>query len=133
MSGATATGLIIGVVIAVIVLFLILFMKAAEKKTELTTSRPETTTEGSTSEKSDDLTVIEGIGPKISSLLKEKGVAKYKDLAKMDPAEIAIILNHAGLRLADASTWPEQAGLLAEGKLEELKSLQAKLKGGRRV
>jgi predicted flap endonuclease-1-like 5' DNA nuclease len=125
--------LIVGVILIVIVLFLIVFLKAGEKQTEVKGQTKGTPVKGGTPVKPDDLTVIEGIGPKISGLLKEKGITTYKALAKMDPAKIAVMLKKGGFNLADSSTWPEQAGLLAEGKMKELKALQANLKGGRRV
>jgi predicted flap endonuclease-1-like 5' DNA nuclease len=112
---------------------LIFFFKSGEKQMESKGHNEVTPVKGGPSVKPDDLTVIEGIGPKISGLLKEKGVTTYKALAKMDPAAIAKILKTAGLNMADSSTWPEQAGLIAEGKMKELKALQANLKGGRRV
>jgi hypothetical protein len=37
------------------------------------------------------------------------------------------------LRLADPTTWPEQAGIAAKGDWEALEQLQAMLKGGRRA
>jgi hypothetical protein len=33
----------------------------------------------------------------------------------------------------DPGTWPQQAKLAAEGKMDELKKLQEELQGGRRV
>jgi ABC-type antimicrobial peptide transport system permease subunit len=133
MSGSTVLGLVIGVVLVVIVLLLLLFLKDGEKKAEIKGPAKAAPAMGGTPVKHDDLTVIEGIGPKISGLLKEKGVTTYKALAKLDSVAIAKILKQAGITLADSSTWPEQAGLLAEGKMKELKALQANLKGGRRV
>jgi hypothetical protein len=81
----------------------------------------------------DDLTRIEGIGPKISIWLAEAGVRTYRDLAAADVSRLREIL--AGKRLAfiDPATWPEQARLAAAGDWEGLQSLQAKLKGGRQV
>jgi predicted flap endonuclease-1-like 5' DNA nuclease len=81
----------------------------------------------------DDLTIIEGIGPKISSVFQAAGIATLAQLAKTDAGELKRILTEAGLRLGDPTTWPEQAGLAAEGKWDALASLQNSLKGGRRV
>lgn len=78
-----------------------------------------------------DLTLVEGIGPKINSILHGAGVNTFADLAGMDADKIKDILTEAGLRLADTSTWPMQAKLAAEGKLDELQALQDSLKGGR--
>jgi len=79
----------------------------------------------------DDLTIIEGIGPKIQSVLKAAGVTTYAKIANLLPEEIMGILHAGGIRLANAETWPRQAKLAAEGKMIELKDLQDKLQGGR--
>jgi predicted flap endonuclease-1-like 5' DNA nuclease len=84
--------------------------------------------------KPDDLTIIEGIGPKIASLLQAAGIATFSQLAGADLSRLVKILEDAGLKhLADPATWAEQAKLAAEGKWEELKVLTDSLKGGRRV
>ncbi len=85
-------------------------------------------------DKEDDLKLIEGIGPKVSQILKEHGIKTFKDLSKKDPEDIKKLLESKGIRgIVDPTTWPEQAKLAAEGKWEELKKLQTELKGGRRV
>jgi len=127
------TGLIVGVVLVAIVLILIIFLKAGEKQVPLKATIKSRSTNGSVHTKHDDLTAIEGIGPKISGLLKDNGITTYKVLAKTDAGKIANLLKKAGFVLAEPSTWPQQAALLAEGKMKELKMLQANLKGGRRV
>jgi predicted flap endonuclease-1-like 5' DNA nuclease len=81
----------------------------------------------------DDLTKIEGIGPKIQAILQGEGISSFSKLAESTPDRITEILNKSGIRLASADTWPEQARLAAEGKLEELQDLQDSLKGGRKV
>lgn len=82
----------------------------------------------------DDLTVIEGIGPKISGLLKTAGILTFAQLATTDVTRLKQILNEASLTaLADPTTWPEQAGLAAEGKWDVLEQLQGQLKRGRRT
>ncbi len=133
MTGSMITGLIVGVVLVVIVLILIVFLKASEKQMPMKETTKPKSTNGSVHTKHDDLTAIEGIGPKISGLLKDNGITSYKVLAKTDTSKIASLLKKAGFVLAEPSTWPEQAALLAEGKMKELKVLQANLKGGRRV
>ena len=79
----------------------------------------------------DDLAVLEGIGPKISSLLREAGITTYRQLAETDVSRLEEILRAAGLRLANPGTWPEQARLLAEGKMQEFQDFIGQLKGGR--
>lgn len=81
----------------------------------------------------DDLRQIEGIGPKIATLLQSAGITTFQQLAAMEPTAIKKLLTEAGLRLGDPTTWPEQAKLAAEGNLEALKTLQNSLKGGRRA
>jgi predicted flap endonuclease-1-like 5' DNA nuclease len=84
--------------------------------------------------KPDDLTLLEGIGPKIASLLQAAGITTFTQLAEADLGRLSQILKDAGLQhLANPATWPEQAGLAAAGKWEELKVLTDNLKGGRRV
>ena len=80
----------------------------------------------------EDLTIIEGIGPKINKLLHESGIKTLSQLAKTSPEKLADILVHAKLRIADQTTWPEQAALAAAGKMDELQKLQDSLKGGRK-
>ncbi len=81
----------------------------------------------------DDLEIIEGIGPKIAGLLNEAGITTFAQLAKTEVSRLVEILTTARLRIADPSTWPEQARLAAAGKLDELQAFQATLKGGRQV
>jgi large subunit ribosomal protein L21 len=52
---------------------------------------------------------------------------------KMVEAEIEKILSDAGLKMMDATTWPQQAKLAAQGDWEALEKLQNKLSGGRKV
>ena len=81
----------------------------------------------------DDLTVIEGIGPKISSVFQAAGITTLTQLAATDADTLKRILTEAKIRLGDPGTWPEQAALAAEAKWDELTVLQDTLKGGRRV
>lgn len=84
----------------------------------------------------DDLRRIEGIGPKISRVLQAAGITTFGRLAEAEVDEIERILEAEDPRLgrlADPSTWPEQARLAADGDWEGLAALQAQLKGGRRV
>lgn len=84
----------------------------------------------------DDLRRIEGIGPKIASVLSEAGISTYALLADADADRLERILGDADprlLRLADPTTWPEQAALAAAGQWDALEALQSRLKGGRRA
>ena len=84
--------------------------------------------------KPDDLIIIEGIGPRISGILKSHGVKTFAQVAGMQPEEIKAILVSVDERLgriSDPTTWPEQAALAAKGDLEGLQKLQDSLKAGR--
>jgi predicted flap endonuclease-1-like 5' DNA nuclease len=84
----------------------------------------------------DDLKRIEGIGPKISSVLQAAGIATFAQLAEAGVEQLEKILEAADpnlLRLADPTSWPEQAKLAADGEWEVLEKLQDELKGGRRA
>jgi predicted flap endonuclease-1-like 5' DNA nuclease len=81
----------------------------------------------------DDLTVLEGIGPKINGLLQAAGIQTFAQLAAADMAQVKALLEANGLPFIDPGSWPEQAGLAAAGKMDELQALQDRLKGGRKV
>ena len=81
----------------------------------------------------DDLKKIEGIGPKINSLLQEAGINTYAELAAASVDKIDAIIDAAGITFADPTTWPQQAKLAADGKWEELEKLQDELSGGKKV
>ncbi len=84
-------------------------------------------------EKKDDLTKIEGIGPKINELLNNAGIYTFAKLSSTKYEKLKTILEEAGerFRMHDPSTWPNQAEIAAQGKWEELKKLQDELKGGK--
>jgi predicted flap endonuclease-1-like 5' DNA nuclease len=81
----------------------------------------------------DDLTVIEGIGPKVNQLLHNAGIQTFAQLANTSPENLKSILKPAGLAFINPESWIEQAGLLSEGKMEAFEDLTERLKGGRRV
>lgn len=82
---------------------------------------------------SDDLTVIEGVGPKVAALLEDDGIRTYGALAAADIGHLRQMLRRAGLPFVDPETWPEQAALAAQARWEALETLQGGLRGGRRV
>lgn len=59
----------------------------------------------------DDLTQINGVGPKVASLLQESGIQTFTQLARTDVARLQAILDKAGsrYRIIDPTSWPEQA------------------------
>ena len=81
----------------------------------------------------DDLRLIEGIGPKIASVLSSAGVVSFAQLAAAEIEELRQMLSDAGVRIVFPDTWPEQAALAAAGKWEDLAHLQSQLVRGRHV
>ncbi|GAB4045909.1 50S ribosomal protein L17 [Spirosoma litoris] len=81
----------------------------------------------------DDLTKIEGIGPKIAELLNNAGITTFAQLADAQDEAVQQVLADAGPRfnVHDATTWNEQAALARDGKWDELNELQDRLKGGK--
>jgi len=64
----------------------------------------------------DNLTVIEGIGPKMASALVSAGITTYEQLATTDLPTIRAALAAAGVRSSSSlPTWPRQARALADG------------------
>nr|WP_298794033.1 30S ribosomal protein S2 [uncultured Allomuricauda sp.] len=82
--------------------------------------------------KADDLTKIEGAGPKAAEALVNSGIDTFAKLAKADPEKIKEILTEASSRMAhlDPTSWPKQAQMAADGKWDELKEWQDNAKGG---
>jgi len=81
----------------------------------------------------DDLTLIEGIGPVISRLLQSKGITTFAQLAQADRQDLDRFMKEANLRLANTSTWAEQARLAGAGDFDGLRNYQSRLKGAREV
>ncbi len=83
----------------------------------------------------DDLTEIDGIGPKIAGLLAASGIGSFSRLAKSRLEDLQRILEAGGphFRLADPASWPEQAKLAAVSDWVGLRDLQGQLRGGRKV
>ena len=81
----------------------------------------------------DDLTRVEGIGPRVAGLLEDAGIATYRQLAHADPDALRRMLRDEGLYFADPTTWPEQATVAATGAWPALETLQQELSAGRRV
>ncbi|MEO8960622.1 MAG: 50S ribosomal protein L17 [Ginsengibacter sp.] len=83
--------------------------------------------------KNDDLTKIEGIGPKVAETLHEAGITTFAKLAESKSEDIQGILDKydGNFNAQNPTSWPEQSQLAADGKWAELKELQDKLIGGR--
>ena len=105
----------------------------AVEESTLIAKKPKPEVVPGTPDKPDDLSIIEGIGPKIASVLQGVGIKTFAQLAHTNVAILEDTLKTASIRLADPASWPEQAKLASEGKMDELKALQDTLKGGRRA
>lgn len=80
----------------------------------------------------DNLQIVEGIGPKIDGLMKDAGINSWGALGASSVEKLQEILAAAGsrYRLADPTTWPKQAQLAHEGKWNELIEYQKFLDTG---
>ena len=104
------------------------FGKAAKMKT-IELDKTETTTSNKEKTLTDDLTKIEGIGPKIAEVLVQNKITTFAQLADAKDEDTQKMIkgvkgNH------QANTWNEQAILARDEKWSELKELQDKLNGG---
>ena len=83
----------------------------------------------------DDLTKIEGIGPKIAQVLADAGITTFAVLAGTSAGRLREILNAAGsrYRITDPTTWPEQAAHAAAGDWDKFNELVSRLKAGKRA
>lgn len=95
--------------------------------------KPLTITFAGTKYKTNDLKIVEGIGPKIAELLNKAGIDTWKKLSVTTPEKIKEILDAAGpqYNIHDPGTWPAQAGLADNGNWDALKKIQDELKGGK--
>jgi predicted flap endonuclease-1-like 5' DNA nuclease len=80
-----------------------------------------------------DLTLVQGIGPKIATLLREHGITTWWQLHLAGIDALRSLLQEAGPRFEvhDPTTWPAQAGLLAHGNWHEFAVLIDAVKGGK--
>ena len=110
--------------------------KAVEKVEKVKVEAPKEAapkkTKKASADKADDLTKVEGIGPKAAEALVNAGIATYAELAKAKADKIKEILTEASSRMAhlDPTSWPKQAKMAADGKWDELKEWQDNTKGG---
>ncbi len=106
-------------------------VKKEVKKEEVKEEVVEKEAEGAPkSSEADDLTKIEGIGPKTVEALNAKDISTYVDLAGSKVGDLRDILEEAGLKRYDPKSWSKQARLARDEKWDELKVLQDELNGG---
>lgn len=83
--------------------------------------------------KSDDLTLIEGVGPKMQEALRNAGYRTFNKISTTTPKKLKDALLKANSRFGIAATesWPTQAKMAAKGALKELQAFQDTLNRGR--
>lgn len=83
--------------------------------------------------KENDLTIVEGIGPKIQELFHNHNVKTWLGLSECSVEKCQEVLESGGakFKMHNPETWSKQAGLAANGKWQELKDWQDVLDGGR--
>lgn len=81
----------------------------------------------------DNLTKVEGIGPKIASLFVAAGYDTFAKLAKAKTEDLEKILAENNLAHHKPGTWARQAQMAADGKWDELEKWQDELDGGKEV
>ncbi|WP_407556380.1 hypothetical protein [Winogradskyella sp. 4-2091] len=83
--------------------------------------------------KQDDLTVVEGIGPKIQELFHNHDVKTWKALSECSVEKCQSVLDSGGdrFKVHKPGTWPAQAKFAYEGKWAELLKWQDELDGGK--
>jgi len=82
--------------------------------------------------KENDLTIVEGIGPKIQELFHNHNVNTWKALSECSVDKCQTVLDSGGERykIHKPGTWPEQARLAYEGHWQKLWDWQEELDGG---
>jgi ribosomal protein L19 len=87
------------------------------------------------SKSGDDLTIIEGIGPKAAEVLINNGINTFALLASTPADTIKEFLTSAETKVQhlDPTSWAQQSQLAADGKFDELETLKAELNNGKAV
>jgi chromosome segregation ATPase len=79
----------------------------------------------------DDLTLVEGIDPRIEQQLRTYGIDTHARLAVTPVEELRKVLDHDGtFKLANPGTWPRQAALVVRNDWAELRRWQDVLIAG---
>jgi large subunit ribosomal protein L21 len=105
----------------------------AEQETKAVEATPEAAAKAPLGEL-DDLTKIEGVGPKYQDALRAAGIDTYAKLAAASIDAIRNAAKAAGLRnTRSMETWAEQAKLAAAGDWDGLARFQDSLSGGRKT
>lgn len=79
----------------------------------------------------DDLTLIEGVGKKSAEALAASGITTFAQMAAKTPEDLEEAVKSQKVRLVGSTeTWPMQAKLAAQGKMEELEKIKKRIVKG---
>ncbi len=83
--------------------------------------------------KENDLTIVEGIGPKTQELFHNHNINTWEVLADSSVGKCKEVLDSGGnhFKMHDPGTWPKQSRMAADGKWQELSDWQETLDGGK--
>ena len=99
---------------------------AAPKKAKTASASKKSAKQG------DDLTMIEGIGPKMAAALIAAGIDTFAKLADASEDDLRTAIQQAGMNFAPSiPTWPKQAKYLVDGDMDGFKAYIDSLTAGR--
>jgi len=119
-------------VIVAVLLLIVVWWLFSRRKTDSLEARTEKSVSQNERTSADDLTKLEGIGPKVAKVLNDAEITTFDDLARAKAGDVKSVLNEAGLQMMNPEGWIEQASLAAKGDWEAVERLQSELKGGRK-
>jgi predicted flap endonuclease-1-like 5' DNA nuclease len=76
----------------------------------------------------DDLLLIDGIGPRVSTIVAAAGITSFAQLAAADVEQLRSMLVDAGIKTVDPSSWPEQARIARAQGADALREHQRRLR-----
>ena len=126
------TGWVWFLILGVLLLIVILWWFSSRRRAEQIETPPAMAVQAPEEKAADDLTRIEGIGPRVARVLNEAGINTFAALARADTSAVQKLLNESGLQMMNPQGWIEQAALAANGDWEGFERLQRELKGGRK-
>jgi large subunit ribosomal protein L21 len=105
---------------------------AAKAAPAATKSAKATKVRGKAKDGSDDIEMIEGVGPKIAGLLRDANLGTFEAISKASIEQLKAALEAGGSKfnIAKPDTWAEQAALAAKGDWAAFDKLTEELVGG---
>lgn len=102
-------------------------------KAEVKKAAPKKAAAKKSTSKGDDLTKVEGIGPKVMEVFNAAGIATFADLAgqKVDKLVEILLAANSRYKMFDPTSWPIQAKMAADENWDELKKWQDEHDGGK--